>query len=162
MNHNQHLRGFSLIEIMIAVAILGLLASMAIPGYERYIINTKKTERTTLVKNLVNDMRGYFDRNEGSYILSLPLSPAAPITNSKKPFVPSSNEWKKLNFLDMNASVYYHYYAYGEQTNNQADFLVTATGDLDGNGVASAYTEQWRRTSDVWTLVYKTTNETEW
>lgn len=162
MNPNQHLRGFSLIELIIAVAILGLLASMAVPGYERYILNTKKTERKVLTKNLVDDVRGYFDRNEGSYGLSLPLSPAAPITNTKKPFVASSNEWNKINFLTTGTNVYYHYYVWGWQSSKKAYFQVNAQGDTDGNGVASTYTEEWSRTSDVWTLMSKTINETEW
>ena len=37
IQNRKNLRGFTLIEIMITVAIIGILSSMAIPAFSKYV-----------------------------------------------------------------------------------------------------------------------------
>ena len=45
-------QGFTLIELMIAVAIVGILAAVAIPQYQNYIARSQASEAVTLLSSL--------------------------------------------------------------------------------------------------------------
>ena len=53
-------KGFTLIELMIVVAIIGILAVVAIPGYMAYIANSKTSEAKTNLKAIGDGALTYF------------------------------------------------------------------------------------------------------
>jgi type IV pilus assembly protein PilA len=51
--------GFTLIELMIVVAIIGILASIAIPAYQSYTIRAQVTEAFSLASELKGSIQEY-------------------------------------------------------------------------------------------------------
>lgn len=60
MQMNQAQKGFTLIELMIVVAIIGILAAVAIPAYQDYTIRAKVTEGISLASGAKTAVSEYY------------------------------------------------------------------------------------------------------
>ena len=56
-------RGFTLIEVMITVAIVGILAAVALPSYREYIIRGQLTDATNGLSAMRANMERHFQDN---------------------------------------------------------------------------------------------------
>lgn len=69
-------KGFTLIELMIAVAILAIIVSIAIPTYERYVVETNRGEGKVVINNVAQGLERCYSRfsqyNDGACTVTLP------------------------------------------------------------------------------------------
>lgn len=76
-------KGFTLIELMVTVAIVAILAAVAIPNYSAYVRRGKAAEATSTLALLKNRMEQYYQDNK-TYMdtgaLNAPCSPQAGTT----------------------------------------------------------------------------------
>jgi len=59
----RHARGFTLIEVMVTVAIVAILASIALPQYNDYVRRSKISEATANLLGLKTRFEQYFQDN---------------------------------------------------------------------------------------------------
>ena len=61
MNYSN--KGFTLIEVMIVVAIIGILAAIAYPSYDEYVKRGNRTEGQAFLSDVAARQERYFSQN---------------------------------------------------------------------------------------------------
>ena len=74
MNTNVIQKGFTLVELMIVVAIIGILASIALPNYTNYVKRGKAAEATSTLAQMRNAMERWYQDNPVSGYTGAPCT----------------------------------------------------------------------------------------
>ncbi|HYO97478.1 MAG TPA: type II secretion system protein [Polyangiaceae bacterium] len=149
-------RGFTLVELMIVVAIVGILAALAIYGVSKYVSNAKSAEARNALGRMAKDaVSAYQKEAMSATVLALGASSSlshrlcGSATNKVPLTVPAGEKyqskpsewggtkdigWTCLKF-SMDAPQYFQY----DYTMASDKFTCTATGNLDADAVNSVF-----------------------
>ena len=65
----SHAKGFTLLEVMIVVAIVGILVAIAYPSYQAYVVRTKRADMMSELQNIANQIeRRKLAAGRGGYV----------------------------------------------------------------------------------------------
>jgi prepilin-type N-terminal cleavage/methylation domain-containing protein len=137
-------KGFTLVELMIAVAIIGILASVAIPSFRNYTWKSKRSEAYVNLGALASTQKAYLAAHD----VFVGVAPAEPGNTQGTTPGEGARESAPLDAAfaavgwAAEGNVYFDY-----DTNSQAlgigcacprCFTATAYGDIDGDNSGSA------------------------
>jgi prepilin-type N-terminal cleavage/methylation domain-containing protein len=98
MNRSSSNKGFTLVEIMIVVVIIGLLAAMAVPAFQRVRQNSRKASIENLVRQIAGAADQYMLENGATSLTYGALTAESGNTNDYLKGNPAVDLAQRLNF----------------------------------------------------------------
>lgn len=95
-------KGFTLVELVITMAIIGILAAIAYPGYSAYVVRARRSDAQAALLDLASRMERYYSQRNTYATATIGTGAATDLTTSTQ----SSEGWYTLSIPVKTASTY--------------------------------------------------------
>jgi type IV pilus assembly protein PilA len=142
---NRTQKGFTLIELMIVVAIIGILAAVAIPAFMDYMKKGKTSEAELQLAKIKTNAKAAYNTDSAYPAVTAALTPTASCctqnASSKKKCAVVAADWATASWQALDFQLdeeFYFQYSYTGTAGTA--YTSTAVGDLDCDGTTITYT----------------------
>jgi prepilin-type N-terminal cleavage/methylation domain-containing protein len=143
-------RGFTLVELMMVVAIIGVLASIAMPQLNKAVLRARSAERATIMEAIGQGVSDTMTSRNGlpgagtSWVGA--NNPAGTPGPTKRLASMTAAGWESLPVIVQGGLYYTYFFTVTDPGANGSACAMTveAIGDLDGDGVQSFKFVDWR------------------
>jgi type IV pilus assembly protein PilA len=128
--------GFTLIELMIVVAIIGVLVAIAVPSFLRYQLRAKRSEAYANLEAIATAETSYFAANGLFWNTGASVPGPVPISSKRPWTLAADTAFSPIGFRP-EGNVYFDYDV-NTACSCAGCFTATAYGDVDGDSSVSA------------------------
>jgi type IV pilus assembly protein PilA len=129
-------KGFTLIELMIVVAIIGILAAIAIPNFLRFQLKSKSSEGKVNIAAIRTAEESYL-AEFGNYVGVATANPSAGIPGSAKASFDTGGAFDTLGWAPEGQVFFQYAVAYNSAT--PSAYTVSAAADIDADTVRQVW-----------------------